>query len=145
MDNISTLNLIAEEINQSKSSTSLTPQSGASSSSTSSSLTSHPSITTYPCMHHTLGQPGTWNPCCNCFFSALPDTLISNEIFTYLNLSEKLHLASTSSRFNYIIENTPKLWKEIKVLYTPSSGIGLQRLLQRKGENIQSLILRNGK
>lgn len=153
MDSItipSSLTLTAEEIqsNVVPSGASIPSSSSSSSRTTSSSYftTGSSSVVSsprYPCIHHPLGQPGQWNPCCNCFFSSLPDSLLTSEILSYLTVPEKLVAASVSSRFNFLVENSPSLWKHIQVSCTPASGIGLQRLLQRKEDTIQSLVLRN--
>lgn len=85
-----------------------------------------------------------WSPCCNCFFSAIPDALLL-EIFRYLPVRDRLTAAGVCTRWNYVAES-PALWRGVDVqgaaLRAPASCAGLVRLLSRQSGSVTTLKLR---
>lgn len=90
-----------------------------------------------------LHAQGRWNPCCRCFFGALPDDLVLHEVFRCLSLQELGIVSQVCTRFNYLCEN-PCLYNEVTAPVGLSSGVGLNRLLSGKlGGLVQTLTAKN--
>ena len=87
-----------------------------------------------------LGALGSWNPCCNCFFSSLPDALIASEIFSHLSRSELGTASAVCSRFSFLAES-PVLHRKIET-GAPVSGTGLLQLLSQ-GRHQHTVSLRS--
>lgn len=89
----------------------------------------------YPGARHPGATPlhtiGAWNPCCACHFSSLPDALLG-AILSYAagGVPDLLAAASVCTRWNYVVESDPTLWRAVAA--PPCSGVGLARLLARQ-------------
>lgn len=76
--------------------------------------------------------------CCSCLFSAVPDSLIVDKVFSYLSIADRLRASCTCTRFNYLAED-PRLWKNVEG--APASGVGLARLINRQRNVVEALKL----
>ena len=90
----------------------------------------------------TLGSGGSWNPCCSCHFSALPDALIAAEIFACLTRTELVAVVpAVCTRWAFVAES-PVLHRRIAA-DTPTTGRGLLRLISDgRGAHVGALRVR---
>eukprot|EP01138_Halocafeteria_seosinensis_P012296 gb/GECG01012565.1/.p1 GENE.gb/GECG01012565.1/~~gb/GECG01012565.1/.p1 ORF type:complete len:586 (+),score=56.81 gb/GECG01012565.1/:1-1758(+) len=98
----------------------------------------------YSCCADLHSRCGIWNPCCNCLFSAFPDIMIIQEIFSFLDKGSLLAAAQVCRRWNFLA-NSPKLWRQIVISDTSDTGKksnSMINLLAKRSPSINSLSLR---
>lgn len=88
----------------------------------------------YACAADLQNRYAMWNPCCNCLFSAFPDIMIIQEIFSFLDKRSLLNAAAVSRRWRFLA-NSPKLWREVRLV------ISLNRAVVVKKKNRVVVIL----
>lgn len=64
------------------------------------------------CLRH---RQGHWNPCCNCFFSALPDDFIIEEMLSYLSHYELIQVMTVCRRWLHLTHDQ-RLWSSVNSL-----------------------------
>lgn len=72
----------------------------------------HPPI--YPGARPLSSRISTWNPCCDCLFSALPDALIYKSILPCLDFNSLSTARLVSTRWNFNCDR-PSLWSKVRV------------------------------